>query len=68
MRNARNEDDYQKWLDAARQWAIKRKDRRAGLNVPCIKISNDRYAMDVRLEDRLSLEDMQMLKDMGIAL
>ena len=68
MWNARNEDDYQKWLDAARQWAIKRKDRRVSPHVPCIKISNDRYAMDARLEDRLSLEDMQMLKDMGIGL
>jgi hypothetical protein len=68
MRNERNEDDYQKWLEVARQWAARRKDRRASPNAPCIRISNDRYAKDATLEDRLSLEDMQLLKDMGIGL
>jgi hypothetical protein len=32
-----------------------------------IRISNERYAKDSTLDDRLSLEDRQMLSDMGIA-
>ena len=33
---------------------------------PYIRISNERYAADSSLEDRLSFEDRQMLSKMGI--
>jgi hypothetical protein len=32
-----------------------------------IRVSNDRYAKDSALDDRLSFNDKQMLSDMGIA-
>jgi hypothetical protein len=61
------EDEYQKWIDGSRRRASQRKDRDIQ-NIPCIRVSNDRYAKDATLEDRLSLEDRQMLREMGILL
>jgi hypothetical protein len=35
---------------------------------PYLRISNERYAKDSVLDDRLSFDDLQMLSDMGILL
>jgi hypothetical protein len=35
---------------------------------PYLRISNERYAKDSALDDRLSFDDLQMLSDMGILL
>jgi hypothetical protein len=66
MKDAGRESDYLRWLEFAR--------RNTGdcngcaENPPCIRISNQRYAQDATREDRLTLEDKEMLKEMGIAL
>jgi hypothetical protein len=62
-----NEDEYQKWVDSSRRRASQRKDREMQ-SIPCIRVSNDRYAKDAAFEDRLSMEDRQLLRDMGILL
>lgn len=61
------EDDYQQWVDASRPLNTGRKDRDFS-HITCIRVSNNRYAKDATLEDRLTIEDSQMLRDMGIAL
>lgn len=68
MKEARKEDDYQKWVNFAKRTA-------SGSNIfadtsetPCVRISNDRYAKDATFEERLTLEDRLLLKDMGITL
>lgn len=35
---------------------------------PFIRVSNDRYARAATFEDRLTLKDRQLLKEMGILL
>jgi|HubBroStandDraft_2_1064218.scaffolds.fasta_scaffold03589_8 hypothetical protein len=35
---------------------------------PYLRISNERYAKDSVLDDRLSSDDLQMLSDMGVLL
>ena len=61
MKDAGKQNDYQRWLDFAR--------RTAGTqNSSCLRISNQRYAKDATFEDRLTLEDKQLLKQMGITL
>jgi len=61
MKDTRKEDDYQKETSFT--------GRRAGdQHVPCIRISNERYAKDATFGDRLTLEDKQMLRELGITL
>jgi hypothetical protein len=46
-------------------------DSEACSNLPAeayLRISNERYAKDSVLDDRLSFDDLQMLSDMGILL
>jgi len=63
------DDDYQKWVEASRRRRTSQHQGRCDMqNVTCIRVSNDRYAKDATFEDRLSLEDKQMLSDMGILL
>lgn len=68
MRITMTEDEYQKWVDASRGRASLPEDHENISSIPCIRVSNDRYAKDAALEDRLSLEDREMLRDMGILL
>jgi hypothetical protein len=63
-----NDNDFQKWLDTVMRKSSNRLDHHAGHNVPCIHISDDRYAQHATFEDRLSLEDKQLLAGMGIGL
>ena len=61
MKDAGKENDYQRWLDFAR--------RRAGTqNSAFLRISNQRYAKEATFEERLTLDDKQLLKQMGITL
>lgn len=66
MKDGKKESDYQKWLEFARREAGGC--NLHGQNSPCVRISNHRYAKDATLEDRLTLEDKQLLKQMGITL
>jgi hypothetical protein len=61
MKDAGKENEYQRWLDFAR--------RRAGTqNSSFLRITNQRYAKEATLEERLTLEDKQLLEQMGISL
>jgi hypothetical protein len=62
-----NDDKYQQWVDASRRRATQR-NHHDTQNIPCVRVSNTRYAQDATLEDRLTIEDKQMLRDMGISL
>ena len=61
MKDARKENDYQRWLDFARRTANTQ-------NSSFLRISNQRYAKEATFEERLTLDDKQLLKQMGITL
>ncbi len=65
MKDSSGDSDFQKWMDFATQSARRIVGEVEG--APCLRISNQRYAKDATLEDRLTLEDRDMLKEMGIA-
>jgi len=63
-----NDDSFQRWLESSRQMRLQRTSH-ADLNkTPFLRVSNDRYAREATFEDRLTLEDRQLLKEMGILL
>ena len=66
MKDARKEDDYKKWMDFVMRSAGKKKP--SGEDAPCIRISNERYAKHATFEDRLTFDDRQFLKEIGIAI
>ncbi len=61
-----NQDDFQRWLSTVRRNAAERESRSDTGKIPTLRVSNDRYAHCSSFEDRLTLEDRQMLSDMGI--
>jgi hypothetical protein len=67
MRNTGKEDEYENQVNPAN---CKPADNQCsnGDNAPCIRVSNERYAKDATFEERLSIEDKQMLRAMGVGL
>ena len=63
-----SKSDFQKWLEDAKRKAIPKEDSTDMPDIPGFRISNNRYAKDASLEDRLTREDRQMLTDMGVLL
>jgi hypothetical protein len=61
-----NDDSFQRWLNTSRRRRLERTDYPDLNKTPLIRVSNDRYAKEATFEDRLTLEDRQLLKDMGI--
>ena len=61
-------DDFQRWLERARQMRPESTGPSDLNGIPFIRVSNDRYAREATFEDRLTFEDRQLLKDMGILL
>lgn len=68
MKDARKEDDYQKKWEATIKEISDRRERGGAANAACLRFSNNRYAKDATFEDRLTLDDEQLLKEMGIRL
>lgn len=62
-----SDKNYKNMIDGAIQNSIDAGDHDEVGGQQYIRISNERYAKDSALDDRLSLEDRQMLRDMGIA-
>ena len=60
-----SDQNHKNMIDGRMQNSIDAGDH--GEDQQYIRISNERYAKDSTLDDRLSLEDRQMLSDMGIA-
>jgi hypothetical protein len=67
MQDARSEEQFRKWMDFARKNAYQR-NLDEPREAPCVRISNGRYAKNATFEDRLTLEDRELLQKMGIAL
>lgn len=63
-----NKDDYQKWVEACRKRANQPEFRDDIQNIPYVRVSNDRYARNATFEERLTLADRQLLREMGILL
>ena len=61
-------NDFQKWLDNVTQRARSSKPLRDAPTPPCIRVSNDRFALHSTFEDRLTQDDKLLLQSMGIAL
>lgn len=61
-----NQNDYQKWAEAARQWQIE-KDR-IEKKIRSIRLGDGAYGREVTFEDRLTAADRKLLEDMGIAI
>jgi hypothetical protein len=63
-----NDDSFQRWLESSRQIRADIARDSHLRRVPFIAVRNDRSARELTLEDRLTLSDRQLLKDMGIRL
>jgi hypothetical protein len=63
-----NDDSFQRWLETSRQMRLRRTSHPDLNKTPFIRVSNDRFAREATFEDRLTLEDRQFLKEMGIRL
>lgn len=63
-----NDDSFKRWLETSRQMRLERTGHLDSSKTPFIRVSNDRYARAATFEDRLTLEDRQLLKEMGILL
>jgi len=64
--DAMNHNDYQKWAEVVRQWQLERE--RILQKVPCIPVRSERYAKDTTFEDRLTIEDRFLVKEMALIL
>ncbi len=60
-----DKDGYEKWINSGRRRPFDR-DNKEVPRAPYLRVSNERYAMNLTFEERLTYEDRQMLKDMGI--
>jgi hypothetical protein len=65
---AMNKDDYQKWVEACRKRANQPHFSDEIQNAPYVRVSNERYAKPATFEERLTLADRRMLREMGISL
>jgi len=63
-----DKDDYQKWVDACRKRANQPDFYGDVQNAPYTRISNDRCAKSSTFEERLTLADRLLLREMGILL
>jgi hypothetical protein len=63
-----NDDSFQRWLETSRQMRLERICHPDLNKIPFIRVSNERYAKEATFEDRLTLEDHRLLKEMGILL
>jgi hypothetical protein len=68
LEHAMNKDEYQKWVEACRKRANQPDFSNSFQNIPYIRVSNDRYAKAATFEERLTLADRQLLREMGISL
>lgn len=62
-----SDKNYKNMVDGVMQNSNDAGDHHEAGGQEYIRISNERYAKDSALDDRLSIEDRQMLSDMGIA-
>lgn len=67
MKDPRNDEEYRRWIETTRRKTLERDEWGEVPPCPCIRVSNGRYAQDATFEDRLTLEDKQLLSEMGIA-
>jgi hypothetical protein len=67
MNQAMNRDEFQKWVNAKIE-SVASEDSCNPSNGNYLRISNARYSRDADFEDRLTLEDKQMLTEMGIVI
>jgi hypothetical protein len=65
---AMNKDEYQKWVEACRKRANQPDFGNGIQNIPYVRVSNDCYAKAATFEERLTLADRQLLREMGISL
>lgn len=65
---AMNKDDYQKWVEACRKRANQSDFNNDIQHIPYVRVSNDRYAKAATFEERLTLADRRLLREMGISL
>jgi len=61
-------NDFQKWLDKVMQRPRAPEPLRDTPPPPCIRVSNDSFALHSSFEDRLTQDDRLLLQAMGIAL
>jgi hypothetical protein len=61
-------DDFQRWLETSWRMKLEGTGHSDVNKIPFIPVRDDRYAREATFEDRLTLEDRQLLKDMGILL
>jgi hypothetical protein len=60
-----DKDGHEKWINSGRRRPFDRENKESP-GALYLHLSNERYATKLTFEERLTFQDRQMLKDMGI--